>query len=133
MDQFSERVGFIKRSCVFFQPMGYVKVHVVAIELDEDFLSWHLFQLSTSQVLQVRRRHLNQLFTEVQQLVARKEVEGVVDRRTLQADMSPKILHRSHLTLRHVGAISYERCKRLFVPEHLQHLFGKVPSWLRST
>ena len=52
MDQFSESVGFIKRSCVFFQPMGYVKVHVVAIELDEDFLSWHLFQLSTSQVLQ---------------------------------------------------------------------------------
>ena len=52
MDRFSESLGFIKRSCVFFQPMGYVKVHVVAIELDEDFRSWHLFQLSTFQVLQ---------------------------------------------------------------------------------
>ena len=49
--------------------MGYVKVHVVAKELDEDFLSWHLSQLSTSQVLQgvevsptvIRVRHTNQL------------------------------------------------------------------------
>lgn len=69
MHQFSESLGLIKRSCVFFQPMGYVKVHVVAKELDEDFLSWHLSQLSTSQVLQgvevsptvIRVRHTNQL------------------------------------------------------------------------
>ena len=32
--------------------MGYVKVHLVAVEVDEDFLSWYLFQLSTTQVLQ---------------------------------------------------------------------------------
>ena len=69
MHQFSESLGLIKRSCVFFQPKGYVKVHVVAIELDDDFLSWYPFQLSTSQVLQgvdvsptaIRVRHTSQL------------------------------------------------------------------------
>ena len=49
--------------------MCYVKVQLVAVEVDEDFLSWHLLQLSTSQVLQgvndsptaMRVRHTSQL------------------------------------------------------------------------
>ena len=31
MDQFSEGVGFIKRTCVVFQTKGYIKVHVVVV------------------------------------------------------------------------------------------------------
>ena len=35
LDQFSEGLGVVKRSCVVFQPAGHIRVHVLVVEVDE--------------------------------------------------------------------------------------------------
>ena len=66
-------------------------------------------------------------------MVAMVVVEVVVDRKALQSNIGATILHKSYLTLRHMGAIPFSRRKRIFVPGHPENPSEEAPSWQQST